>query len=120
MFIKCGANFNLFTETHRNSPNLTETPQNSPKLTTETSKNHRNSPKLPETHPSHDGLLDDPKTNSDTNDEGSHDGLLDDPKTNSDTNDEGVREGCNVADGQPLLYNDFMNLERLTSCLAEN
>ncbi|GFO40531.1 hypothetical protein PoB_006703600 [Plakobranchus ocellatus] len=43
-----------------------------------------------------------------------------DPKTNSDTNDEGMREECNVADGQPLLNNDFMNLERLILCLAEN
>ncbi|GFO14899.1 hypothetical protein PoB_004140400 [Plakobranchus ocellatus] len=69
---------------------------------------------------SHDGFLDDPKTNSDTNDEGSHDGLLDDPQTNSYMNDEGVREGCNVADGLPLLNNDFVNLERLILCLAEN
>ncbi|GFO36305.1 hypothetical protein PoB_006281000 [Plakobranchus ocellatus] len=87
---------------------------------------------------SHDGLLDDPHTNSDTRDEGSHDGLLDnlqtnddendesshdkllaDPQTNSHTNDEGVRVGCNVADRQPLL-NNFMKLERLILCLAEN
>ncbi|GFO48303.1 hypothetical protein PoB_007480800 [Plakobranchus ocellatus] len=61
-----------------------------------------------------------PQTNDDTNDEGSHDGLLDDPQRNSDTNDEEVQEGCNVADGQPLLNNDSMNLERLILCLAEN
>ncbi|GFO46335.1 hypothetical protein PoB_007284000 [Plakobranchus ocellatus] len=42
---------------------------------------------------SHDGLLDDPQTNNDTNDEGSHDGLLDDPQTNNDTNDEGSHDG---------------------------
>ncbi|GFO23774.1 hypothetical protein PoB_005027900 [Plakobranchus ocellatus] len=35
-----------------------------------------------------DGLLGDPQTNDDTNDESSHDGLLDDPQTNDDTNDE--------------------------------
>ncbi|GFN79052.1 hypothetical protein PoB_000555800 [Plakobranchus ocellatus] len=88
---------------------------------------------------SHDGLLDNPQTNSDTNDEGSHDGLLDnlqtngdendesshdkllaDPQTNGVTNDEGVREGCNVADGQPLLNIAFMNFERLILCLAKN
>ncbi|GFO17384.1 hypothetical protein PoB_004388900 [Plakobranchus ocellatus] len=88
---------------------------------------------------SHDGLLDDPQTNSDTRDKGSHDGLLDnlqtngdendeschdkplvEPQTNGDTNDEGVRVGCNVADRQPLLNNDFIHLERLILCLAEN
>ncbi|GFO32863.1 hypothetical protein PoB_005936800 [Plakobranchus ocellatus] len=68
----------------------------------------------------HDGILDDPQTNDDTNDEGSHDKLLDNPQTNGDTNDEGVQEGCNVANGQPLPNNDFMNLERLILCLAEN
>ncbi|GFO16666.1 hypothetical protein PoB_004317100 [Plakobranchus ocellatus] len=57
------------------------------------------------TNDNDDGLLDNPQTNDDTNDEGGHDGLLDDPQTNGDTNDEGVREGCNVADGQPLLNN---------------
>ncbi|GFO02754.1 hypothetical protein PoB_002925900 [Plakobranchus ocellatus] len=38
----------------------------------------------------------------------------------TDANDEGVREECNGADGQPLLNNGFMNLERLILCLAEN
>ncbi|GFN76706.1 hypothetical protein PoB_000321200 [Plakobranchus ocellatus] len=68
---------------------------------------------------SHDGLLDDPNTKRDTNGKDSHDGLIDDPQTNGDTN-EGVREECKVADGQPLQNNDFMNLERLILCLAEN
>ncbi|GFN90786.1 multiple epidermal growth factor-like domains 10, partial [Plakobranchus ocellatus] len=68
---------------------------------------------------SHDKLLDDPQTNGDANDENSHDKLLDDPQTNADTN-EGVQEGCNDADGQPLLNNDSKNLERLILCLAEN
>ncbi|GFN93973.1 hypothetical protein PoB_002047900 [Plakobranchus ocellatus] len=42
---------------------------------------------------SHDGLLDNPQTNSDSNDEGSHDGLLDGPQTNSDANNEGSHDG---------------------------
>ncbi|GFN88943.1 hypothetical protein PoB_001544900 [Plakobranchus ocellatus] len=60
----------------------------------------------------HDGLLDNLQKGSDANDESSHDKLLDDPQTNGDTNDEGVREGCNAAGTQPLLNNDFMNHER--------
>ncbi|GFN96102.1 hypothetical protein PoB_002260800 [Plakobranchus ocellatus] len=51
----------------------------------------------------HGGVDDDHQIHINTND--GDDGLLDDPHTNSDTNDEGVRVGCNVANG--LLNNDF-------------
>ncbi|GFO14292.1 adhesive plaque matrix protein [Plakobranchus ocellatus] len=96
------------TETHqRNSPKLSETLRNSPKLT----KTLRNSPpKLAKT------LLNSPKLSKTLR----NSTKLSNISQNSDTNDEEVRDGCNVADRQPLLSNDFMNLERLILCLAEN
>ncbi|GFO03180.1 hypothetical protein PoB_002968500 [Plakobranchus ocellatus] len=69
---------------------------------------------------SHDELPENSHTNSDKSGEGSHDTFFYDPQTNGIPNDEEVREGCSFADGQPLLNYDFMSLERLILCLAEN